>query len=256
MTARRTFIKRLPRAQRWRLEAEADGLGRLARAGAVRVPAVLGLGESGDVAWIELEHFELREPDARAEAALGGALARLHAEHGPAYGLDRDNAIGATPQPNEASQDWASFWRDRRLGFQLELAESNGHGGRLLDRGRRLLERVGDLLDGHDPAPSLLHGDLWAGNRGMLPDGTPVVFDPAVYYGDREADLAMTRLFGGFGPAFYAAYEAQWPLDAGAAGRECLYGLYHVLNHVNLFGGGYRARAEAMIDRLLAEAGG
>ncbi len=145
-----------------------------------------------------------------------------------------------------------AFWRDRRLAFQLDRAAENGHGGRLQERGRRLLERVPAFFAGYVPVPSLLHGDLWTGNRAMLADGTPVVFDPAVYYGDREADLAMTRLFGGFGRRFYGAYEAEWPLDAGAASRCDLYNLYHVLNHLNLFGGGYRALAESTIDRLLA----
>jgi protein-ribulosamine 3-kinase len=108
------------------------------------------------------------------------------------------------------------------------------------------------LLD-HGPAPSLLHGDLWTGNLGYLPDGTPAVFDPAVYYGDREADLAMSELFGGFGRDFYAAYRDAWPLDAGYGTRKTLYNLYHILNHLNLFGGGYLGQARAMIDRLLAE---
>jgi fructosamine-3-kinase len=245
------FVKRLPLAERWRLEAEADGLARLARADAIRVPRVLGIGASGAECWLELERFELREPDARAQARLGEALAGLHAVTGPSFGLERDNAIGATPQPNGPCGDWAAFWRDRRLGFQLELAARNGYRGRLQERGSRLLESVPALLAGHEPQPSLLHGDLWPGNRGMLPDGTPVAFDPAVYYGDREVDLAMTRLFGGFGPAFHAAYESASPLPAGAAERRGLYELYHVLNHLNLFGGGYLGQAEALIDRLL-----
>ena len=105
------------------------------------------------------------------------------------------------------------------------------------------------------PAPSLLHGDLWGGNWAALAGGEPVVFDPAVHHGDREADLAMTRLFGGFGPDFHAAYVAEWPLDAAAGTRRDLYQLYHVLNHLNLFGGGYRAQAEALVDRLLAAIG-
>jgi fructosamine-3-kinase len=247
----RAFVKRLPLAERWRLEAEADGLARLAEAGAVRVPRVLGMGASATECWLELERFELREPDRRAEERLGAELARLHAVTGPSFGLDRDNAIGASPQPNGPAGDWVAFWRERRLGFQLELAARNGYGGRLQERGAQLLESLPALLARHRPRPSLLHGDLWAGNHGMLADGTPVVFDPAVYYGDREADLAMTRLFGGFGPRFYAAYEAAWPLPAGARERVALYELYHVLNHLNLFGGGYLAQAEVLIERAL-----
>jgi protein-ribulosamine 3-kinase len=251
----KAFVKRLPLSERWRLEAEADGLQRLASAGAIRVPRVLGQGVSDREAWLELERFDLRPSDAAADARLGAALARLHAVTASAFGLDRDNAIGASPQANAASNDWTAFWRDRRLGFQLELAERNGYRGRLQERGRRLTEALPALFAGHSPRPSLLHGDLWGGNHAMLADGTPVVFDPCVYYGDREADIAMTRLFGGFGPRFYASYEQAWPTDAGADVRCDIYNLYHVLNHLNLFGGGYRGQAESMIDRLLAAAG-
>jgi len=249
-----SFVKRLPLGERWRLEAEADGLERMAATGAIRVPAVNRIGVQGSEAFLELEWFELHAADAASDARMGEALARLHAVTAPAFGLERDNAIGATPQPNAPSDDWAVFWRDRRLAFQLELAAENGYGGRLLDRGRRLLEAVPALFGSHRPRPSLLHGDLWGGNRAMLADGTPVTYDPAVYYGDREADIAMTRLFGGFGPRFYAAYDCAWPPDAGRAVRQDLYNLYHVLNHLNLFGGGYRAQAESMVERLLAAA--
>jgi fructosamine-3-kinase len=248
------FVKRLPPGQRWRLEAEADGLARLAQAGAIRVPRFHGIGANDTVAWLELEWLDLHAPDAASDAHMGAALARLHAVTAPAFGLERDNAIGATPQPNAQSDDWAAFWRDRRLAFQLDLAAKNGHGGRLQDRGRRLLDAVPAFFASHRPQPSLLHGDLWGGNRAMLADGTPVVFDPAVYYGDREAEIAMTRLFGGFGPRFYAAYDEAWPPDAGRNVRQDLYNLYHVLNHLNLFGGSYRAQAEAMVERLLAAA--
>ena len=189
-------------------------------AGAIRVPRILGQGSSGDAAWLELEWFDLRVADAGSDARMGAALARLHAVAGSRYGLDRDNAIGAAPQPNAPADDWVDFWRDRRLGFQLDRAAEGGHGGRLQDRGRRLIERLPAFFAGYRPLPSLLHGDLWAGNRAMLADGTPVIFDPAVYYGDREADVAMTRLFGGFGARFYEAYSAEWPLDAGAGTRD------------------------------------
>ncbi len=151
--------------------------------------------------------------------------------------------------------DWPRFFAERRLGFQLELAARRGHGGRLVERGSRVCERVETFFDGYRPPASLLHGDLWGGNWATDASGEPMIFDPAVYYGDREADLAMTRLFGGFGRAFYSAYEHAWPLDPGAAARVSLYNLYHVLNHLNLFGGGYRAQADAMIDRLLAATG-
>jgi protein-ribulosamine 3-kinase len=248
------FVKRCDASHRWILDAEQDGLGRLARTGALRVPAALAAGDDGESAFLVLEWLELRPPDGASDAGLGRALARLHAVTAPAFGLERDNAIGGTPQPNAPLEAWPDFWRERRLGFQLGLAARGGHAGRLQERGQALLERVPALFAGHRPRPSLLHGDLWAGNRARLQDGAPAAFDPAVYYGDREADLAMTRLFGGFGRDFYDAYDAEWPPDPGAPARRDLYNLYHVLNHLNLFGGGYRAQAEAMIERLLAAA--
>jgi fructosamine-3-kinase len=138
------------------------------------------------------------------------------------------------------------------LRFQLDLAQRNGHGGKLQESGRKLLERVHSFFTSHTPAASLLHGDLWGGNASADSSGLPVLFDPAVYYGDREADLAMTRLFGGFSASFYAAYGSAWPLPREAVERADLYNLYHVLNHLNLFGGGYLRQAQGLIDRLLA----
>ncbi len=249
------FVKRAPLGRAWILEAEADGLARLRSSGAVRVPATLAAGETGRESFLVLEWLDLVPGNADSDERLGTQLARLHAITHESFGLDRDNAIGSMEQRNGWSGDWIAFWRERRLGFQLELADRNGYGGRMQARGQRLLAHVQDFFAGHAPAPSLLHGDLWSGNRGMLADATPIVFDPAAYFGDREADVAMTRLFGSFGGRFYAAYEHAWPLDPGAAGRADLYNLYHVLNHLILFGGGYRARAESMIDRLLAAVG-
>jgi fructosamine-3-kinase len=249
------FTKRAPLAQREMFDAEADGLARLRQAGALRVPEVLALGSTDDEAFLVLEWLDLAEPGAVSEERLGEALAWQHRNRGSAYGLERDNFIGATPQSNVLTGDWVAFWRERRLLFQLELAASNGHTGRLQDRGRQLADVMDVFFASYRPAMSLLHGDLWGGNRAALADGTPVVFDPAVYYGDREADIAMTYLFGSFSPRFYSAYVATWPLDQAAGTRRALYNLYHVLNHLNLFGGGYRAQAEGMIDRLLAAAG-
>jgi fructosamine-3-kinase len=146
-----------------------------------------------------------------------------------------------------------AFFRERRLRYQLDLAGRNGYSGRLSPQADELLERLDRFFTDYQPVPSLLHGDLWGGNWAAAAGGEPVIFDPAVYYGDREADLAMTRLFGGFGAGFYAAYEAAWPTDAGARTRGDLYNLYHVLNHVNLFGDGYIPQARAIIRGLLAQ---
>jgi len=249
------FVKLAPADDAPLLAAEAHGLAALAGARAIRVPAVLGSGVAGDAAWLALEWLALAPASPSAEQALGERLAALHRATAERFGFAADNYIGRTPQPNGWCDDWPAFLAVRRLGRQLALAAENGHGGRLADRGARLLEALGAFYAAYRPRPSLLHGDLWGGNRGALADGTPVVFDPAPYYGDREADLAMTRLFGGFGARFYAAYQASWPLDPGAAARVGLHQLYHVLNHLNLFGGGYAREALALIDRLLADAG-
>jgi protein-ribulosamine 3-kinase len=233
-------------------QAEAAGLGELAQADAVRVPRVLALGEAAGQAYLALEWLELRPLTPAAQRKLGERLAQQHRRTAPRHGWTRDNTIGSTPQRNPWCADWGRFFIEHRLAFQLELALRNGHGGRLAARRDGLLERAGALLAGHAPPPSLLHGDLWGGNAAATWGDEPVVFDPAVYYGDREADIAMTRLFGGFGPDFHAAYEAAWPLPPGASHRMALYNLYHVLNHVNLFGAGYLGQAMSLIDLVMA----
>jgi protein-ribulosamine 3-kinase len=236
-------------------QAEAAGLEELRVANAVRVPGVLACGATDDSAYLVLEWIDLQSSSAVAEAALGERLVLQHTVTAPDFGWQRDNTIGATPQRNARCNDWASFFRECRLRYQLDLACANGHAGRLQQRGVELIARMDAFFATHHPAPSLLHGDLWGGNWGVDPHGAPVIFDPAVYFGDREADIAMTRLFGGFGPSFYSAYESIWPLDEGSEMRVALYNLYHVLNHLNLFGGGYSTQAESLIDRLLAEVG-
>jgi fructosamine-3-kinase len=205
------------------------------------------------VAWLALEWIDLRSPDAEARRLLGSRLAMLHRSTSERYGWPRDNAIGLTLQRNEWTDDWVAFMRERRIGFQLELARRRGYGERLR-RGARLLDVLDRLFDSYRPPASFLHGDLWGGNWLADAQGQPVLFDPAVHYGDREADLAMTELFGGFGAAFYESYGETWPLHEGYAVRRDLYQLYHVLNHLNLFGGGYLASAERLIDQLLASA--
>ena len=202
-----------------------------------------------------LEWIEPGPGGAACERRLGEGLAALHTVTAPRYGFRHNNTIGRTPQANEWCADWIEFFRERRLRPQLVLGEQRGFPRRLCARAARLLEALPALLAGHRPRASLLHGDLWGGNWLASTAGEPVLFDPAVYYGDRETDLAMTRLFGGFGPAFYRAYESAAPLPAGAALRAELYNLYHVLNHANLFGGGYAASAQLLIDRLLSEVG-
>lgn len=249
------FVKQADAGRLSMLEAERDGLLELRAAAAILVPEPLALGSCDRAAFLALEWIDFGPVTPPTEERLGEQLAFQHRCQADRYGLGRDNTIGSTPQPNAWMVDWVGFLRERRIGFQLELAARNGHGGRLQERGARLLEVIDVFFATYRPAPSLLHGDLWGGNRGVDSSGQPVIYDPAVYYGDREADIAMTRLFGGFGPRFHSAYVATWPLDQAAGTRRDLYNLYHVLNHLNLFGGSYRAQAESMIDRLLAAAG-
>jgi fructosamine-3-kinase len=252
--AGRSYFVKLNSAQRAAMfEAELEGLAAIAATGTVRVPRPLCVGRDADHSWLVLEHLELARADGSAMATLGERLAALHRCSAARFGWHRDNTVGATPQRNQWCADWVEFWRERRLAFQLQLAADNGHRGALQERGERLLQHVQDFFARDRPAPSLLHGDLWAGNAACIARGEPVVFDPACYYGDREADLAMTELFGGFAPEFHAAYRNAWPLPDAYALRRDLYNLYHVLNHLNLFGGGYGAQAECMIERLLSE---
>jgi len=243
------FLKTGPSSSYEMFSAEAEGLSELAQANAVRVPTVLAFGEHAGSAFVALEWLRLDNTGSACERLLGQQLAALHRTTRPQCGWHRDNTIGLTPQHNPWSDDWIEFYREHRLGYQLELAASNGFTGALQREGARLLKRLPIFFENYSPVESLLHGDLWGGNWACS-EGQPVIFDPAVYYGDRETDLAMTRLFGGFGKAFYEAYESSWPLQPGNSERMDLYQLYHVLNHLNLFGSGYLGRAMALIEGL------
>lgn len=233
-------------------EAERDGLVELGAAGAPRVPAPIVDGTANGVAFIVLEDIPMARLKGAGWTALGEQLAALHAHTAERFGWHRDNTIGSTPQRNDRCDDWLAFWGDRRLGYQLELARDNGLDREVFHRGQRLCECLEAVLAGHAPRPSLLHGDLWSGNIAADSESNPVLFDPALYYGDREADLAMSELFGRFDQRFYDAYQTAWPLPAGYPRRRTLYNLYHILNHFNLFGGAYAPQAAAMIDELLA----
>ena len=248
----RLFVKVADGAAAATLAAEARGLAELAAARALRVPRVLARGAAGGDAFLALEWIDAVAADAPCEARLGAGLAALHGCHAARCGYAEDNFIGATPQCNAWMDDWATFFRERRLRPQLSGAARRGFAAEV-SCGERLLAAVPALLAGREVRPSLLHGDLWGGNWLASANGEPVLIDPAVYYGDREADLAMTRLFGGFGAAFYRAYDAAAPRAPGWQVRADLYNLYHVLNHVNLFGGGYAREAQALIGRLLAQ---
>lgn len=249
----RYFVKLNDPRKASMFEAEAEGLRELACHGSLRVPTPLCWGATDQHAYLALEYLDLLPPASLTWEALGRGLAGQHRHTQPRFGWQRDNTIGSTLQINQWRDDWLSFWREQRLGFQLQLAHRNGYRGSLQEKGENLLNMLESFFPGYQPAASLLHGDLWSGNCGADRDENPVIFDPAVYYGDRECDLAMTELFGAFPPRFYAAYRESHPLDPGYSMRKTLYNLYHILNHASMFGGGYAAQAEKMMDRLLSE---
>jgi len=233
--------------------AEAAGLNELDALNVVRIPKVIDHGQCNGQAYLVLEYIELTGLRGSSAGLFGEQLAHLHQQAQPFFGWPIDNTIGSTPQHNKRHDDWSVFWQQQRLGKQLQFASDNGYGGSLQSKGQKLIEQIPAFFTDYQPHPSLLHGDLWGGNASADKQGNPVMFDPACYYGDREADIAMTELFGGFGADFYAAYQSEYPLDPGYKTRKTLYNLYHIINHLNLFGSGYRHQAESMIDRLLAE---
>jgi protein-ribulosamine 3-kinase len=234
--------------------AEAAGLEAIAATNTIRVPRPIAHGSTNGHSYLVLEHLELNSCGNAKQ--LGVQLAALHRCTSSRFGFAQDNFIGTTAQQNTWNNNWIDFWREHRLGFQLRLAAQNGCSGQLQHLGEKLLDALPAFFNGYTPQPSLLHGDLWGGNHAFLADGTPTIFDPATYYGDRECDLAMTELFGGYSADFYTAYRSAWPLDAGYATRRDLYNLYHILNHANLFGGGYARQAEQIVQRLLAKVTG
>lgn len=240
-------------------EREAEGLRALAATGTIRIPEVLGTDREVEVppgtpAFLLLEAIDSgpggsQRPGDFSET-FGRRLADLHRATPPApsdgpaegtFGFDHDNYIGATPQPNGWLPDWVDFWRRRRLGHLLELARQRGLSDPELDRALdRVMDRLEEIIGPAVGPPSLLHGDLWGGNTMVDAEGRPVLIDPATYVGHREADLAMTRLFGGFDASFYRAYDEAWPPEPGSESRLRLYELYHLLNHLLLFGRSYR----------------
>ena len=235
------------------LRTEACALDELRRAARLRLPRVILCDVCDGRAVLVLEYIELHPLSDSSAHALGQALATMHRITAPRFGWVLDNFIGSSPQSNRCHDHWPTFFREERLRPQLERVMRGGSVARIEPRAERLLVSVDSLLGGHEPLPSLLHGDLWAGNAASDSQGTQVLFDPASYYGDRETDLAMTELFGGFGPAFRTGYESVWPLDPGYRHRRRLYNLYHLLNHLNLFGAGYLQQVVHDMDLLLEQ---
>ncbi|MCC7391138.1 fructosamine kinase family protein [Candidatus Sumerlaeota bacterium] len=227
---------------------EAEGLQAIAAVGVLHTPKIIAVGTDH----LLLEYIPPSSQKSGFFANFGRSFAEFHrAAHGERYGFAADNYIGSTPQPNGWHDDWIGFFRERRLRHQLNLAARNGFTGELQLLGARLMDQLDRIIPSDDEPPTLLHGDLWSGNFLCDEDGKPVLIDPACYYGHREADLAMTRLFGGFPRDFYDSYEEAWPLRPGHEERMGVYTLYHLLNHANLFGGGYQGQCIQLMRRLL-----
>ena len=235
--------------------AEARGLELLAQAGALRVPEVVTYGTyEGGGAYLVMEWVERAThwDEEAVGTALGYGLAQLHRHSTDAYGLDHNNYCGLTPQPNPWTSSWIEFYALHRLEYQMDLAGRKGRMPR--ERRRRLeklMERLDRWIDEKSVRPALIHGDLWGGNWLVSSKQEPVLIDPAVYYADREAELAMCHLFGGFPSAFFRAYDEAWPPLPGRDERIPLYQLYHVLNHLNLFGEMYGGHVDSILRRYV-----
>lgn len=230
---------------------EFQGLQEIHASQTIKTPEPILHGIAGQEAFLIMEYLPLSGRGNVQQA--GQQLAQMHQTIEKNFGFYTDNYIGSTPQSNQQHHNWIDFWREERLIWQLDLARKNGITKSTYDKGLILADSLQTFFTDYQPQASLLHGDLWGGNMAYTEHSEPVIFDPAVYYGDRETDLAMTELFGGFSQHFYAAYNEAFPIDAGYKTRKTLYNLYHILNHFNLFGGGYATQADSMIQRLLAE---
>jgi fructosamine-3-kinase len=238
-------------------EAEKHGLNAILASNTIRCPQPLASGIFNDQAWCLMEFIQLTSSKKPAdEMQRGRALAHMHQQinhDAKPFGWFENNFIGLTPQHNHWHMDWIEFYGQQRLKPQLELAVLRDAPASLYQLGAELIDQLPFWFKDYTPEASLLHGDLWAGNSGFDESEEPVIFDPACYYGDRETDLAMTELFGGFTADFYTSYNELFPLDAGYQSRKPLYNLYHILNHFNLFGGHYALQAERMMEQLLSE---
>jgi fructosamine-3-kinase len=230
--------------------AEYLGLKEMFGTNTIRVPKPICYGIAGNNSYLVLEWLEIGRGKENSWFEMGQKLALLH-KHKKAsqFGWSRNNTIGSTPQINTWCDNWADFFAEHRIGYQLRLA--NRKGGNFTNPDKTI-ETVRQILSTIKPQPSLLHGDLWSGNADCSIDGEPVIFDPATYYGDRETDLAMTELFGGFPAAFYRGYNQEWQLDQEYQQRKIIYNLYHILNHFNLFGSSYASQAASMIRQIIS----
>ncbi len=247
------FVKTNRQKLAYMFEAEARALQELHQTHSIKVPEPVSFGVSGHECYFVMKWIDLSGSPGGQQ--FGQKMAELHQNTNEQFGFYLDNTIGSTHQLNQWSNDWVDFWQKQRLGYQLDLAKQNGFGGQLFSLGLQLIEKTPLFFETYKPVASLLHGDLWAGNWSSDEKGFPVIFDPASYYGDREADLAMMELFGHPGRQFFDAYNEVFPVDEGYSMRRKFYNVYHILNHANLFGGSYAMQAQNMIEDLLAEVG-
>lgn len=244
------FIKLNQATQLNMFEMEALGLREIANTKAIRVPYPLCWGTADSSAYLVMEWVDFGYGTHHAWQEMGRQLAQMHrATSEQGFGWDQRNTIGSTPQINSWTENWVEFFTEHRIRYQLQLAKRKG--GHFPDQ-EQLLAAIPEILAGHDPQPALVHGDLWSGNAAVTKQEEPVLLDPAVYYGDREVDIAMSELFGGFPSDFYRAYNEAYPLAPGYERRKILYNLYHILNHFNLFGSGYASQAQRMMATLLS----
>ncbi|MBV6420552.1 MAG: hypothetical protein DAHOPDDO_01808 [Ignavibacteriaceae bacterium] len=242
------FLKYNPSASNNMFLKEANGLRELDKSNAIKIPEVLSVDED----YILLEFIASGNRKKNFFEDFGKSFAEMHKFKSVSFGFYENNYIGSNPQINipdeKEKSDWTAFYLNKRILFQLQLAEKLGNSTDELRKGISKLEnKIEDIIGHNSEKPSLLHGDLWAGNYMIDQNGNAVLIDPAAYYGHREADLGMTKLFGGFNSEFYKAYNESFPLEDGFDYRENIYKLYHVLNHLNLFGGGYYSQAISLI---------
>jgi fructosamine-3-kinase len=241
------FLKRNNRSFAEAFYCEDYALKKIRETQTVRVPKTIGTGIIDDQAFLLMEWLEMRSPTATTQEVMGKQLAQLHRQTSEKFGWEHDNFVGRLPQKNQWQDHWCDFWIQNRLQPQWQWAQEKGLKLEALDS---FIPVVNEILKDHHPHPSLLHGDLWGGNMAATTDQTPVIFDPASYYGDRETDLAFSEMFGGFSSGFYKAYEKEFPLAPGYPTRKELYNLYHLLNHYNHFGGAYGSEAVGAVKSL------
>ena len=233
-------------------KSEANGLNELRKANTIRIPEVVSVNSH----FILLECIESGTRINNFFEDFGRKFAQLHKYKSDKYGFYENNYIGSTPQKNipdkNEESNWIEFYFNKRILFQYQLANKNGYAdSRLTSLIKKLENKISDILKNSDETPCLIHGDLWGGNFIVDDIGQACLIDPAVYYGHREADLAMTKLFGGFSPEFYNAYNEYYPLKDGYEYRENIYKLYHVMNHLNLFGTGYYSQTISLLNFYL-----